>query len=64
MPEIDGLEAILHIPKESNLVDVSIIDLTALAMKGDRECCLAAGANDCLSKPVKLKQLVSMIQKI
>ncbi len=63
LPGMDGLEAIHQIRQYSHLVNVPIIALTALAMKGDRERCLAAGANDYLSKPVKLKQLTTTIQK-
>ena len=64
IPGIDGLEAIKQIRCDSNLVDVPIVALTALAMVGDRERCLAAGANEYLSKPVKLKQLVTTIQQL
>ena len=63
MPGMDGLEAIKQIRHNPNLVNVPIIALTALAMDSDRDRCLAAGANDYMSKPVKLKQLVTMIQK-
>ncbi len=64
MPGMDGIEAIEQIRRNPNLASVPIIALTALAMKGDRERCLAAGANDYLSKPVKLKQLASNIQEL
>ncbi|MBC6435029.1 PAS domain S-box protein [Nostoc sp. HG1] len=64
MPGMDGLEAMEHIRRDPNLVNVPIIALTALAMTGDRDRCLAAGANDYLTKPVKLKQLVSSIQQL
>lgn len=64
MPEMDGLEAIQQIRRNPNLANVPIIAFTALAMKGDRETCLAAGANDYLSKPLKLKQLAATIQKL
>ena len=64
MPGMDGLEAIQQIRRNPNLVETPIIALTALAMKGDREHCLAAGANDYLSKPVKLKQLANTIQQL
>ena len=63
MPEMDGLEAMQHIRQDPELADVPIIALTALVMKGDQERCLAAGANDYLSKPIKLKVLLGTIQQ-
>ncbi|WP_413174046.1 PAS domain-containing protein [Anabaena azotica] len=64
MPEMDGLEAMRQIRANPQLVSIPIIALTALAMPGDEEKCLEAGANEYLSKPVTLKQLVEMIQKL
>ncbi|NMG58779.1 PAS domain S-box protein, partial [Geitlerinema sp. P-1104] len=63
MPGMDGLEAMQRIRAMSQFVSTPIIALTALAMEGDRDRCLAAGATDYLSKPVRLKQLVAMIQQ-
>jgi PAS domain S-box-containing protein len=62
MPGMDGLEAIQRIRADSGLRQVPIIALTALAMPGDRERCLAVGANEYLSKPVSLKGLVTTIE--
>ncbi len=62
MPVIDGLEAIKRI-RASDFQDLPIIAVTALAMTGDRERCLEAGANEYLSKPIKLKQLATIIQQ-
>ena len=57
MPGMNGLESISKIRQIPALVHIPIIALTALAMPGDREKCLSSGANNYLSKPVKLKQL-------
>ena len=64
MPEMDGLEAMQRIRCSPTLMRIPIIALTALAMTGDRERCLAAGATDYLSKPVPLKRLAMMIEKL
>jgi CheY-like chemotaxis protein len=63
MPGMDGLEAIVQIRQNPQLAEIPIVALTALAMEGDREKCLAAGANEYISKPVKLKQLNVTIQQ-
>jgi signal transduction histidine kinase len=62
MPGMDGLEAMRRIRAAAGLSKIPIIALTALAMRGDREKCLAAGANDYMSKPISLKKLVEMIE--
>ncbi|BFM40084.1 PAS domain S-box protein [Synechocystis sp. LKSZ1] len=64
MPRISGLEAIQRIRANPDLTQTPIIALTALAMEGDRERCLAAGANEYISKPVKLKELLALIETL
>ncbi|MCB9136488.1 MAG: response regulator [Anaerolineales bacterium] len=61
MPIMDGLEAIRRLRGEPQFVNTPIIALTALAMTGDRERCLEAGATEYVSKPVNLKQLAGLI---
>ena len=62
MPEMDGIEATRIIRKESKWTNLPIIAVTAKAMQGDRELCLAAGANDYISKPVDIDKLLSLIK--
>jgi len=64
MPGMDGLEALKQIRLNPELITIPIIALTALAMTGDRELCLAAGATDYIAKPIKLKQLATTIQQL
>jgi signal transduction histidine kinase/CheY-like chemotaxis protein len=63
MPKMDGLTAIEKIREDSAFSTLPIIALTALAMPGDREKCLATGANQYIAKPLRLKHLVHVIQQ-
>ncbi len=66
MPEMDGISATRQIRDLSSNVlnhDVLIIAMTAHAMKGDRELCLAAGMDDYISKPIRAESLLKMIEK-
>jgi PAS domain S-box-containing protein len=62
MPVMNGLEAIASLRKNDRFGSTPIIALTALAMSGDRERCLQAGANAYMSKPVRLKILKQTIE--
>jgi signal transduction histidine kinase/DNA-binding response OmpR family regulator/CHASE3 domain sensor protein len=62
MPEMDGLTAIREIRKRPEWGKLPIIALTAKAMKGDREKCLEAGANDYIAKPLDVDKLLSLVR--
>jgi CheY-like chemotaxis protein len=63
MPELDGLEATRQIRSRWPERGVRIVGLTANAMAGDREACLAAGMDDYVSKPIKPDQLRAAIAR-
>jgi HAMP domain-containing protein/CheY-like chemotaxis protein/signal transduction histidine kinase len=62
MPDMDGYETMRQIRESQEFRSLPILALTAKAMKGDREKCLAAGASDYIAKPVNTDQLLSLMR--
>ena len=62
MPEMDGYETMKNIRKVSRHKDLTIIAVTAKAMKGDRQRCIESGASDYITKPVNIDQLSSLMR--
>ncbi len=64
MPKMDGLEATRRLRADPRFISTPIVALTALVMPGDKERCIEAGANEYLSKPVNLKMLLKVIERL
>jgi len=67
MPNMDGFDATRHIRERAEALKaarVPIIALTAHAMKGDRERCLAAGMDGYVSKPIRVAEITSAIDRV
>jgi CheY-like chemotaxis protein len=64
MPDMDGLQTTSEIRRRRwERSEVPIVALTAHAMKGDRERCIAAGMDDYLSKPIRPEELVEVVTR-
>lgn len=61
MPEMDGYEALRQIKGDAALRHIPVYAVTAQAMVGDRERCLQAGADEYLSKPIDIDQLLALL---
>lgn len=64
MPIMDGYEAIPKLKNNNNYKGVPIIAVTAQAMKGDKEKCIAAGADDYISKPINVDKLMLILNSL
>jgi CheY-like chemotaxis protein len=62
MPGLDGYDTIRIVRGLEQFKELPIIAVTAKAMKGDREKCIAAGASDYIAKPVNVEQLASLLR--
>jgi CheY-like chemotaxis protein len=64
MPDMDGYEAMKIIRRTEAIKDTAIIAVTAQAMPEDREKCLEAGADDYVTKPIDVDQLLNVIENL
>lgn len=64
MPDMDGYEALPLIKRMEKRTGVPVIAVTAQAMVGDREKCLAAGADGYISKPVDIDKLLNLLNEL
>jgi CheY-like chemotaxis protein len=62
MPEMDGYDTMRAIRQIAQFHQLPIITLTAKAMKGDRDKCIAAGASDYITKPVDMSRLLTLMR--
>lgn len=63
MPDIDGYEATSMIKQDDLTRQIPVIAVTAQAMSHDKEKCLAAGADDYISKPINIDELIALMDK-
>lgn len=63
MPEMDGYEMLAEVRRSRSLSAKTYIAVTAQAMQGDKQKCIAAGASDYLSKPVDVDLLIEKLKK-
>ncbi len=62
MPKKDGHATLKQIRSQPRFKDLPVLAVTAQAMKGDRDKCIQAGANDYIPKPIDIKKLLSLLR--
>jgi two-component system cell cycle response regulator DivK len=63
LPDIDGVEALSRLRADDRTASIPVLAVTAQAMHGDRERCLAAGFDGYLSKPIDVGQLLEAVSR-
>jgi len=63
MPVMDGFEAVNILKADPETENIPVIAVTASAMQGDREKCLEAGFNDCITKPLDTRAFVTKVKE-
>lgn len=64
LPGVDGFELIRQLKAHSVWQQIPVVAVTAMAMSGDRSRCLEAGADDYLSKPLELEQVITTVRSL
>lgn len=64
LPEVDGLEILRQLRQNEVWQHIPAIAVTAMAMPGDRDRCIAAGADDYVSKPINLEELLTKVRAV
>jgi CheY-like chemotaxis protein len=64
LPDLDGREATRRLRSDAALAGVTIIALTAQAMRGDAESALAAGCDAYITKPIDVRSIVAEIHRV
>lgn len=62
LPDMDGFSAIRVLKEDADLRNIPVIALTALAMKGDRERILRAGFDYYVSKPIRYREVLELVE--
>jgi two-component system cell cycle response regulator DivK len=64
LPDMDGFEVVARLREDPRTTHIPVLALTANALKGDYEKCLAAGCDDYIAKPLRLEELRAKIQRL